>query len=60
MEERYTHATITKPGGTAGKGAFTYRVTIPNVWAQKLEITKDSRELKITLTDDNKIIIEKI
>lgn len=60
MEERTTNATITKPGGTASKNAACYRVTIPNNWAKQLEITKESRLLKITLTDDNKIIIEKL
>lgn len=59
MIERNSKIMIAKPGGTAGKGSKTYRITLPNAWMQQLGIKEDDREVIIKLTDDNKIVIEK-
>ncbi|MDE6456183.1 MAG: hypothetical protein K2L38_09835 [Dysosmobacter sp.] len=57
MERRKAKVNISSAGGTAGKGAKTYKVTLPTTWVERLGITKEHRELdlvfdgrRITLT----------
>lgn len=57
-EVRAVNMSIGKPGGTASKGAYTYRVAIPTAWAQSLGITPDDRALKVTF-DGKRITIER-
>ena len=59
MEERKGKIHANKSGGNASKNSHTYRATIPNTWFAKLGLTLEDRDIKLTLTDDNKIIIEK-
>lgn len=57
-EERTLRCLISKPGGSASKGALMYRVSIPTAWAVAMGITTNDRELKCTF-DGDKIIIAK-
>lgn len=59
-EQRIARVIIGKAGGNSSKNCKTYVITIPNLWAKELEVTPDNRTMLITLTDDKKIIIEKI
>lgn len=59
MIERDARIQINKPGGTAGKGSKTYRITLPNTWIQQIGITEEDRAVTLKLTEDNKILIEK-
>lgn len=59
MEERIAKVSFNKSGGTAKGKAITNRVTIPTTWIKQLDITEESREVKLIL-DNDKIIIEKI
>lgn len=59
MEERQAKVSFYKSGGTAKGTAITNRVTIPTTWIKQLDITEESREVKLIL-DNDKIIIEKI
>ena len=58
-ETRTLRAMVSKPGGTASKGAtVNYRIPIPGAWAAAMGITTNDRELKCTF-DGDKIIIAK-
>ena len=50
---------ISKPGGTAGKGSKSYRMSIPSIWAKEMGVTDTDRKVKIKF-EDNRIIIEKM
>ena len=59
METRKVTMTITTAGGNASKGTRTYRVTIPNLWAQDWDIIKEDRDIMI-IKDGERIIIERV
>lgn len=44
---------ITTVGGNASKGTRTYRVTIPNLWAQDWDVIKEDRDIMITFLQDS-------
>lgn len=56
MDERKLKVTIGKAGGTST--AKKYTISIPNRWAQEMEINEDDRSMKVTF-DDGVITIEK-
>lgn len=57
-EERKTVVSITNAGGTAGKNSKKYRITIPTLWAKKMGVGEESREVIISF-DGREIIIKK-
>ena len=59
MEQRDLKISFNKSGGTASKGGFTARVTIPTKWIKKLGISETSREIIATLVEDKIIIMKK-
>lgn len=56
MERRKAKVNISPAGGTASKGAKTYKVTLPTTWVEKLGITKEHRELDLAF-DGRRIIL---
>ena len=56
MEKRLGKVTISAAGGTAGKGAKTYKLTIPSTWIAAMGITEDGREVELTF-DGEKIVV---
>lgn len=58
-ESRNYKIAIGKPGGTAGRGAKNYRISLPTSWMKEMGITEEDRNVKISF-DGNKITIEKI
>lgn len=56
MERRKAKVNISPAGGTAGKGAKTYKVTLPTTWVEKLGITEEHRELDLAF-DGRRIIL---
>lgn len=59
MEQRPANVQIGKPGGNSSKGAVTYKLTLPVPWIKEWNVSPDDRTVKLTFTDDKKIIIEK-
>lgn len=57
-EHRKLKVMIGKAGGNSGKNSLKYSMSIPNSWADKLNITKDDREFLVTF-DGEKIVIER-
>lgn len=57
-EQRTMRVMINKSGGNSGKDTLNYRVSIPNVWANALKLTKESRDLLMTF-DGKKITIQR-
>lgn len=47
MERRRAKVNISSAGGTAGRGAKTYKVTLPTTWVEQLGITEERRELDL-------------
>lgn len=45
LEERQANVLVNKAGGTAGPEGKSYRVVLPPVWAKKIGITENSREI---------------
>ena len=56
MEKRLAKVSISAAGETAGKGAKTYKLTIPSIWIAAMGITKDDRELELSFEDDRIVI----
>lgn len=48
MEKRKAKINISKAGGTAGKDAKTYKVTLPISWMKALEISQEDREIELS------------
>ena len=58
METRNANVIVGVAGGNAGKMTKNYKISIPNQWANEMELSKDNREVEISF-DGEKIIIEK-
>lgn len=56
MEKRLAKVSISAAGGTAGKGAKTYKLTIPSTWIAVMGITEKDRELELTFDEDRIIV----
>ncbi len=48
MEQRRAKTIIHASGGTAGKGANTYKLTLPSAWMKEMGINECSREVELT------------
>lgn len=59
MEKRNAKISITRAGGNASKNSLKYKVTIPTVWAQSMEISLNNRDIELVL-DKDQIIIKKV
>ena len=58
MEKRLGKINISAAGGTAGKGAKTYKLTVPSAWIAQLGITADERAVELSF-DGKRIIISR-
>ena len=56
MEKRLAKVSISAAGGTAGKGAKTYKLTIPYPWIAAMGINEDDREVELTFEGDRIIV----
>lgn len=56
MEKRLAKINISAAGGTAAKGAKTYKVTLPTAWVEAMRITPEQREVELSF-DGNQIIL---
>ena len=48
MEKRSAKISISAAGGTAGKDAKTYKLTIPSAWAAAMGITENDRGIELS------------
>ncbi len=58
MKKRSGKIIVSAAGGTAGKNAVTYKVSLPTVWLNELGINADNRELELSF-DGTAISIKK-
>ena len=58
MEKRNAKVNISSAGGTAAKGAKTYKVTLPTTWMDTLEVNEEQRDLEIYF-DGNQIVLSR-
>ena len=58
MERRQGRIIIHASGGTAGKGANTYKLTLPSSWMKEMGISEFDREVELSF-DGNAITIAK-
>lgn len=56
MEKRLAKVRISAAGGTAGKGAKAYKLTIPSTWIAAMGINEDEREVELTFEGDRIVI----
>ena len=56
METRNAKIIISSVGGTASSCAKTYKISLPSVWINSLEINENNREVEL-LFDGEKIVI---
>lgn len=56
MEHRIGKIIIGATGGTAAKGAKTYKVSLPTAWIQELGISSEQRDVELSF-DGNSIVI---
>jgi len=59
METRNAKLIVNQSGGNASKGASTYRVTLPNVWVEKLGLGCDNKNLELCFNGESIIISKK-
>lgn len=57
-EHRDLKIMFNKSGGTASKGSYSPKISIPKSWLDDMNITIDEREV-IAVYEDKKIIIQK-
>ena len=57
-ETRDMKVMFNKSGGTASKGSYSPKISLPKSWLDEMEITLEERDVKVTF-EDKKIIIEK-
>lgn len=55
-EKRELKVIFVKPGGTASKNSLSYRFTIPNKWANDMEIELEDRMLEVVYDYEKKEI----
>ena len=48
MEKRTGRVIIQAPGGTAAKGSYTYKLSIPSAWIKEMGITGEEREVELS------------
>ena len=58
MERRQCKIIIHTSGGTAAKGANTYKLTLPSAWMKEMEINKNDRDVELSF-DGNTITISR-
>lgn len=58
MEKRQGNIIIHASGGTAAKGASTYKLTLPSAWMKEMGITDEARQVELSF-DGNAITITK-
>lgn len=58
MEKRYGRINISAAGGTAGRGAKTYKITLPTSWLQEMGFDQNNRQVELSF-DGESITIEK-
>lgn len=58
MEHRQGKVIIHASGGTAGKGANTYKLTLPSVWIKEMGISEFEREVELSF-DGSTIAVAK-
>ena len=56
MEKRKAKISISAAGGTAGRGAKTYKLTIPSAWIAAMGITEDDREVELSFDGDKLVV----
>ena len=56
MEKRKAKISIGTAGGTAGKGAKTYKLTIPSSWIASMGITEDDRDVELSFDGDTIVV----
>ena len=59
VEKRTTKLILNTPGGTAAKGAVSYKVALPTVWVQQMLGGKESSEVELTF-DGTSITVRSI
>ena len=58
MEARKSRIIVGKAGGTAGRNAKTYKLSLPSAWLRELGIGESARDVKLSF-DGDRIIISK-
>ena len=56
MEKRKGHIIAGRAGGTAGKNAMTYKVSLPSAWVREMGLSGEERQVEL-LFDGQKIIL---
>lgn len=57
-EKRQLNLIVQKPGGTAGKGAYSFKISLPSAWVYEMGFTTDEKAA-IVEYDGEKITIKK-
>lgn len=58
MEKRTGKIIVQAPGGTAAKGSYTYKLSIPSSWIKEMGLSEDDRQVEL-LFDGTNINISK-
>ena len=48
METRFGRITVSRAGGTAGRGAKTYKLALPTAWVSALSLTEGGRRVELS------------
>ena len=57
-DSRVLNLIARKPGGTASKGAYGYKITLPSAWVYAMGLSPEDKACTVTF-DGEKITIEK-
>lgn len=60
MEQRTAKVSIGSAGGTAAKGAKTYKITLPTAWMKKMGIDEGQRELELVFDGEQILLFRRL
>lgn len=58
METKVKNLIVNRPGGTASKNAYQYKINFPKDWIEDMGCSINDKEVRMTF-DGDRIIIEK-
>ncbi len=56
VERRTVRPTISRTGGNSGPNSYTYKVSVPNSWCKKMNVTLEDRDFIMEFDEANEVI----
>lgn len=57
-EQRILNISVSRPGGTAGSGSISYKLSLPTVWLRTIGITPEDKSIIATFDGEQITIVK--